>query len=80
MTPRGFKRWRKHLGMSQKDAADSLGLKRRMIQYYEQGERDGRKVVIPKTVSLACYALTQKVTEYAGPPAEKSKSRKLKRR
>ncbi|MCK5747958.1 MAG: helix-turn-helix transcriptional regulator, partial [Oricola sp.] len=36
-----FKKWRKSLGLSQKDAANLLGLKRRMIQYYEKGERDG---------------------------------------
>ncbi|MFC6036109.1 helix-turn-helix domain-containing protein [Hyphococcus aureus] len=39
-----FKKWRKSLGLSQKDAAHLLGLKRRMIQYYEKGERDGDKV------------------------------------
>ena len=33
-----FKRWRKAQDMSQKEAADSLGLKRRVVQYYEKGE------------------------------------------
>ncbi len=66
MTPRKFKRWRKRLKLSQKEAADALGLKPRMIQYYEKGERNGEKVKIPKTVRLACYAIDQGVEDYDG--------------
>ena len=66
MTPRKFKRWRKRLKMSQKEAADALGLKPRMIQYYEKGERSGEKVKIPKTVRLACYAIDQGIDDYEG--------------
>jgi transcriptional regulator with XRE-family HTH domain len=73
MKPSDFKRWRKDLGLSQKDAADLLGLKRRMVQYYEKGQRDGFKVAIPKTVRLACYALADGVIDYAGPPRPKKK-------
>lgn len=62
-----FKKWRKTLGLSQKDAAHLLGLKRRMIQYYEKGERDGDKVKIPRSVRLACYAISQGVDDYNGP-------------
>lgn len=62
-----FKRWRKSLGLSQKEAAHALGLKRRILQYYEKGERDGERVEIPKTVRLACYALAQGCRDYAGP-------------
>lgn len=62
-----FKKWRKTLGLSQKDAAHLLGLKRRMIQYYEKGERDGENVKIPRSVRLACYALSQGVEDYNGP-------------
>ena len=62
-----FKKWRKALRLSQKDAAHRLGLKRRMIQYYEKGERDGEKVVIPLAVRLACYAIAQGVADYHGP-------------
>ena len=58
MTPSDFKAWRKALGLSQKKAADALGLKNRIVQYYEKGERDGEKVKIPKHVRLACYALS----------------------
>ncbi len=66
MTPRKFKRWRKRLKLSQKEAAEALGLKPRMIQYYEKGERNGEKVKIPKTVRLACYAIDQGVEDYDG--------------
>lgn len=62
-----FKKWRKSLGISQKDAAHLLGLKRRMIQYYEKGERDGEKVKIPRAVRLACYALSEGIADYNGP-------------
>ena len=66
MTPRKFKRWRKRLKLSQKEAAEALGLKPRMIQYYEKGERNGETVKIPKTVRLACYAIDQGVDDYDG--------------
>lgn len=71
MRPSDFKRWRKSLGLSQKQAADALGLKRRVVQYYEKGERDGGKVKIPKTVRLACFALAQGVDDYQGPAKTK---------
>ncbi len=66
MEPGDFKKWRKSLGLSQKDAAHLLGLKRRMIQYYEKGERDGEKVTIPRAVRLACYAISQGVADFNG--------------
>ena len=56
------------MGFSQKSAAQALGLKRRVVQYYEKGERDGTPVTIPKTVRLACFALAQGCEDYAGPP------------
>lgn len=67
MEPHDFKKWRKTLGLSQKDAAEALGLKRRMIQYYESGERDGEEVKIPQSVALACYAVAEGVATYRGP-------------
>jgi transcriptional regulator with XRE-family HTH domain len=67
MEPSDFKKWRKSLKLSQKDAAHALGLKRRMIQYYEKGERDGEKVKIPRSVRLACYSVSVGVTDYHGP-------------
>gem|GEM_PF-1090863 len=68
MTPKGFKHWRKGImRMSQKEAAEALGLKRRVVQYYEKGERDGETLEIPKAVRLACFALAEGVTDYHGP-------------
>ena len=74
MTPENFRRWRKSLKLSQKEAAAALGLKRRMLQYYEKGERDGDPVLIPKTVRLACYALVDGCDDYAGPHQSDGKS------
>lgn len=71
MSPKQFKNWRKSLGLKQKDAADYLGLKKRIIQYYEKGERDGRPVEIPKYVRLACWALTYGVKDFDGQEVEK---------
>lgn len=67
MEPSDFRKWRKTQGLSQKDAAQILGLKRRMIQYYEKGERDGEKVKIPRAVRLACYAIAEGIADYHGP-------------
>ena len=66
MTPAGFKKWRKHLKLSQKDAAHALGLRRRVVQYYEKGERDGKEIEIPLTVRLACYALENGIADFDG--------------
>jgi transcriptional regulator with XRE-family HTH domain len=74
MTPHQFKAWRKAMGLKQKEAAERLGLKKRVIQYYEHGHRDGKKVAVPKSVELACYALRAGVTSYDGAvPARKRK-------
>ena len=54
MDPAQFKAWRKSLGLKQKEAAEKLGLKKRMIQYYETGQRDGKDVEIPRSIRLAC--------------------------
>ena len=66
MSPEGFRAWRKGLGLKQKDAAEMLGLKKRVIQYYEKGTRDGKAVEVPKTVRLACYAISNGVTDFDG--------------
>lgn len=72
MSPKDFRRWRKAMDLSQKDAAEALGLKRRVVQYYEKGERDGESVEIPKYVRLACYALMQGIKDYKGPPKDEA--------
>jgi transcriptional regulator with XRE-family HTH domain len=66
MTPSEFKSWRKAMGLRQKEAATRLGLKKRVIQYYERGARDGKKVAVPKAVELACYAIAAGVDDYDG--------------
>jgi len=70
-----FKRWRKSLEYSQKEAAEMLGLKRRVVQYYEKGERNGDPVKIPRTVRLACYSIAVGVTDYHGPDKDKKKEK-----
>jgi DNA-binding transcriptional regulator YiaG len=70
MTPEAFRAWRKRLGLKQKEAADQLGLKKRMIQYYEKGRRDEKAVEIPKTVRLACFALSSGVVDFDGERAQ----------
>ncbi|WP_091918270.1 helix-turn-helix transcriptional regulator [Mesorhizobium sp. YR577] len=59
MTPEDFKAWRKTMGFTQKDAGAALGITKWAIENYERGVRrdDGRPVVIPKTVALACSAI-----------------------
>ncbi|MEP0235595.1 helix-turn-helix transcriptional regulator [Roseibium sp.] len=66
MSPDQFRDWRRSLGLKQKDAAEQLGLKKRMIQYYEKGNRDGRAVEIPKSIRLACYALSSGIDDFNG--------------
>ncbi len=70
MKPDEFKSWRKAMGLKQKEAAHLLGLKKRMIQYYEKGLRDDKDVEIPKTVELACYALSRGVSAFDGKTAK----------
>lgn len=74
MSPHQFREWRRSLGLKQKEAAEQLGLKKRMIQYYEKGNRDGRPVEIPKSIRLACYALSEGIGDFDGnnvlPPDE----------
>ena len=81
MDGKQLKAWRKSLDMSQKEAAEALGLKRRIFQYYEKGERDGETVKPPRAVRLACWALTQGVVDYLGPglPEDKKKAEKAEK-
>ncbi|MDA7948590.1 MAG: helix-turn-helix transcriptional regulator [Hyphomicrobiaceae bacterium] len=74
MSPRQFRQWRKSLGLKQKEAAELLGLKKRMIQYYEKGERDGKPITIPKYVRLACYAVGKGVHDYDGEKVDAAKA------
>ena len=78
MRPQDFKRWRKAQHLSQKQAAEALGLKRRVVQYYEKGERDGEKVKIPRTVRLACAALSHGLGDWQPAPAKPAAKRPAK--
>lgn len=69
MSPEQFRSWRKALGLRQKEAAERLGLKKRIIQYYEKGDRNGRPVEIPRAVRLACYALSLGIGDFDGQTA-----------
>ena len=66
MSPKQFKLWRKKLNLKQSDAADLLGLKKRIIQYYEKGERDGKPLEIPKYIRLACWAINNNIKDFDG--------------
>lgn len=70
MSPKQFRHWRKSLGLKQREAAELLGLKKRMIQYYERGERDGKRITIPKYIRLACYAISRGVGDFDGDEAQ----------
>lgn len=74
MKPSEFKAWRKSLKLTQKDAAEQLGLKSRMIQYYEKGVRSGETCEIPKAIELACYAIGLGIESYSGPSTAKKNS------
>jgi DNA-binding XRE family transcriptional regulator len=52
MTAEAFRRWRERRAYTLDAAAQALGLSRRMIAYYEKGERP-----IPRVVALATRAL-----------------------
>ena len=52
MSPDEFRRWRERRAYTLDAAAKALGVSRRMIAYYEKGERP-----IPRVVTLATRAL-----------------------
>lgn len=66
MTPDQFKSWRSEMGLTQDEAAEALGVSKGTVRNYENGARreDGRVVMIPKTVALACAALVAGTPPY----------------
>jgi DNA-binding XRE family transcriptional regulator len=58
MTNQEIKLWRDAMDMTQEQAAAALGVTKRGYQLYEAGHRpDGRPVVIPRSIALACAAI-----------------------
>ena len=60
MTPTMIKQWRQGLGLSLTQAAHILGLSRRMVAYYESGEKE-----IPKYVALACIGVNVEMSTHS---------------
>jgi len=60
MTPAMIKEWRQSLGLSLTQAAHILGLSRRMVSYYESGEKE-----IPKYVALACIGVSAEMRAHS---------------
>jgi transcriptional regulator with XRE-family HTH domain len=52
MTPDAFRHWRERKAYTLDEAARALGLSRRMVAYYENGDRP-----IPRVVTLVTRAL-----------------------
>lgn len=59
-----FNRWRLKHGMSVAACARRLGVSPSSVNLYEAGERDGREVIIPLTVSLAMAAIENNLEPY----------------
>ncbi len=58
MTPTDFRSWRNRLALSQRAAAEALGISPSTIERYELGhDWRGNPAPIPKLVALACRAL-----------------------
>lgn len=68
MTTDDFKAWRKAMALSQRAAAEALGLSEATIQNYERGYRitDQGRVEIPHPVALACTALYHRLGPWGG--------------
>lgn len=64
MKPALLRQWRDRLDLSQREAADALGLSLRGYQYYEAGERK-----IGQHIALACSAVAFGLPPYDGKSA-----------
>lgn len=71
-----IKAWRKTLGFTQDQAATALGVSKATVVNYEAGIRreDGRPVVIPKSIALACAAIAAGLAPWRSPPVTSSSS------
>lgn len=59
--PAALKAWRSHMGVTQEQAAELIGVKYRTYQYWEEGVRDGKPQSPSRLVMLACSALAEEV-------------------
>ncbi|NYT25411.1 helix-turn-helix transcriptional regulator [Alcaligenaceae bacterium] len=73
MTPEDFKAWRKHMSLSQRAAAEALGVALPTLQAWERGAAfaTGKPVEIDRRTALACAALAAGLGEWAN-DAEKA--------
>ena len=62
MTGHDLERWRDHLKLTQKEAAERLGITWRMFSNYERGTAK-----IPLKIRLACGAVALGLRDYHGP-------------
>lgn len=63
-SPDAMRRWRERHSLTTEDAAKALGLSKRMVAYYEAGEKP-----IPKHVALACKGYGALSAEHQVRPA-----------
>lgn len=61
MTNEEFRAWRDSLGLTKVEAAKQLGVSLSTISLFENGTRydNGKEVLIPKAVEMACYNLSR---------------------
>ena len=70
-----LKNWREQQGFTQQQVAESLDIALNTYQNYERGYRymgtnETRVVKVPKSVALACAAITIGITHYVGEELE----------
>lgn len=68
MSPENFKAWRKHMSLSQRAAADELGVTLATLQSWERGKNwsTDKPVEIDRRTALACAALSAGLDEWKG--------------
>lgn len=69
MTPQQLRAWRDRHGLSRAKAGEALGISKETIDLYELGYRrdNGKPVIIPKAIALACAAIDAGILEYVEP-------------
>lgn len=66
MSPDDFKAWRKHMKLTQRAAAEALGVSLPTLQAWERGAAfaTGKPVEIGRRTALACAALAAGLAEW----------------